>query len=195
MCVGTSGLLPAPARDLAAHQRALAAMHCAPNTQRAPFAFTGSARTRQKAGNWENGGHPGARSAQTRRLVQQSCGTGGAMIPKGAFLKVVDNSGAKIAQVIWTRFQTAGVGNLVKVTIKDAKGGKVAKGQLKKAVVVETVKPTRRLNGASFAYLRNSCVLVSDKGAPLGNRIRSMMNYEFLKPRWRRLALLGKRMY
>lgn len=177
------------------------------------------------------------------------------MIPKGAFLRVVDNSGAKIAQVgcllrdvvgpaaqpvllaclelsmplanrggrasapgvgmphhaccpphhaccappsiqvIWTRFQTAGVGNLVKVTVKEAKGGKVAKGQLKKAVVVETKKPTRRLNGSSFAYMRNSCVLVSEKGVPIGNRIRSMLGYEFLRPRWRRLSLLGKRLY
>ncbi len=117
------------------------------------------------------------------------------MIPKGAFLRVVDNSGAKVAQVIWTRFQTAGVGNLVKVAIKEAKGGKVAKGQMKKGVVVETVKPTRRLNGASYGYLRNSCVLVSEKGAPLGNRIRSMLSWEFTKPRWRRLALLGKRLY
>jgi len=26
------------------------------------------------------------------------------MIPKGAFLKVVDNSGGRLCQVIWTRF-------------------------------------------------------------------------------------------
>lgn len=100
-----------------------------------------------------------------------------------------------LPQVIWTRFATAGVGNMVKLAIKETKGGKVLKGQMKKAVVVETVKPTRRLNGATFAYHHNSAVLVSEKGAPLGNRIRSMLSYEFLKPRWRRLALLGKRMY
>lgn len=63
------------------------------------------------------------------------------MIPKGAFLKVVDNSGAKLAQVIGTYGHTPGwsvVGDVVKVAVKEARGEKVAKGTLKKAVVVET---------------------------------------------------------
>ncbi|WIA30094.1 hypothetical protein OEZ86_000189 [Tetradesmus obliquus] len=68
------------------------------------------------------------------------------MLPKGAFLKIIDNSGARLGQIIWTRFGTAGAGNVVKVAIKEAKGGKVTKGQMKKAVVVETKYPTRRPN-------------------------------------------------
>ena len=119
----------------------------------------------------------------------------GVGFPKGAFLRVVDNSGARLVQVIGTRFGTAGVGSVVKVAVKEAKGGKVAKGQLKKAVVVETVACTRRPNGATFSFLHNSCVLVSDKGNPLGNRIRSLLTYEFIKPRWKKIAALGKRLY
>jgi large subunit ribosomal protein L14 len=81
------------------------------------------------------------------------------------------------------------------VAVKEAKGGKVAKGQMKKAVVVETKAPTRRPNGAHYQYLRNTCVLLSDKGNPLGNRVRSMLAYEFARPRWRKVGMLGKRLF
>jgi large subunit ribosomal protein L14 len=87
------------------------------------------------------------------------------------------------------------VGNVVKVAVKEAKGGKVAKGQMKKAVVVEAKYPTRRKNGSHYQYLRNSCVLVSDKGNPLGNRVRSLLAYEFLKPRWKKISALGPRLF
>uniref|UniRef100_A0A7S0RZ61 Ribosomal protein L14 n=1 Tax=Chlamydomonas leiostraca TaxID=1034604 RepID=A0A7S0RZ61_9CHLO len=120
------------------------------------------------------------------------------MIPKGAFLKVVDNSGAKLAQVIGSYGhigQFAGIGNVVKVAIKEAKGDKVPAGTMKKAVIVETKYPTHRKNGSHFQYMRNSCVLLSDKGTPVGNRIRSLLSYEFFKPRWKRLSVLGKRMF
>jgi large subunit ribosomal protein L14 len=117
------------------------------------------------------------------------------MLPKGAFLRIVDNSGAKLGQIIWTRFGTAGVGNVVKLAIKEAKGGKVSKGQMKKAIVVETKTPTRRPNGAHYQSLRNTAVLVSDKGNPLGNRVRSLLGYEFNRPRWKRISLLSKRLF
>lgn len=117
------------------------------------------------------------------------------MIPKGAFLRVVDNSGARLGQVIWTRFSAAKLGSVVKVAIKEAKGGKVAAGQMKKAVIVETKAATHRPNGAHFQFLRNSCVLLNEKGAPIGNRMRSLLTYEFAKPRWKRLAALGRRLY
>lgn len=124
-----------------------------------------------------------------------SCPLRIAMIPKGAFLKVADNSGAKLVQVIKTRFQYAGIGDVVKVTIKDARGGKVNQGQIKKAVILEARKQTQRKNGSSFHFMRNACLLVSDKGAPLGNRVRSLLTYEFIKPRWKRLSALCRRVF
>eukprot|EP00798_Chlamydomonas_sp_ICE-L_P010235 gene10235-8152_t len=120
------------------------------------------------------------------------------MIPKGAFLKVVDNSGARLAQVIGLYGQTgqmAGIGDVVKVTVKEAKGEKITKGQMKKAVIIEAKKETHRLNGSFIQYMRNTCVLLSDKGAPLGNRIKSQLPYEFNKPRWKRISMLSKRLF
>lgn len=120
------------------------------------------------------------------------------MIPKGAFLRVVDNSGGKLAQVIGMYGhigQFAGVGNVVKVTLKEAKGEKVAKGTMKRAVIVEQKYPVHRKNGSHVQYTRNACVLLSDKGTPIGSRIRSMLPYEFIKPRWKRLSMLASRFF
>lgn len=91
--------------------------------------------------------------------------------------------------------QFAGVGNVVKVAIKEAKGEKAPSGTMKKAVVVETKYPTHRKNGSHLQYLRNACVLLSEKGTPVGNRIRSLLPYEFCKPRWKKVASLGRRMF
>mmetsp|Transcript_1043 Transcript_1043/g.1707 ORF Transcript_1043/g.1707 Transcript_1043/m.1707 type:complete len:121 (+) Transcript_1043:96-458(+) len=120
------------------------------------------------------------------------------MIPKGAFLRVVDNSGAKMVQVIGMYGhigQYAGIGNVVKVAIKESKGEKVAKGEMKKAVVVETRYPTHRANGSFVQYGRNACVLLSEKGTPIGGAVRAMLSWEFGKPRWKRLSVLGGRMF
>ena len=120
------------------------------------------------------------------------------MIPRGCFLRVIDNSGAKLAQVIGfygQQGQYGYVGDVVKVAIKDAKGEKVRSGTMKKAVITETKYPTHRQNGSHVQYLRNSCVLLSEKGAPLGNRIKGCLPYEFNKPRWRKIGLLSKRLY
>lgn len=87
------------------------------------------------------------------------------------------------------------IGNVVKVAIKESKGEKAPSGTTKKAVIVETKYPTHRKNGSHIQYMRNACVLLTDKGTPVGNRIRSLLSYEFFKPRWKRLSVLGKRMF
>ena len=120
------------------------------------------------------------------------------MIPRYAFLKVVDNSGGKLAKVIGLYGQSGsfvGIGDVVKVAIKEAKGTKVTPGTLKKAVITETKYPTKRKNGAQFQFLRNTCVLLSEKGTPIGNRVKSLLTYEFIKPRWKRMTMLSPRLF
>jgi ribosomal protein L14 len=84
---------------------------------------------------------------------------------------------------------------VVKVAVKESKGEKVPKGSMKKAVVVETRYPTRRKNGSTLQYLRNACVLLSEKGTPVGSTVKSILGYEFNKPRWKRLSMLGQRLF
>lgn len=120
------------------------------------------------------------------------------MIPRQCILKVVDNSGAKLAQVIGFYGHSGGyasVGDVVKVVVKDARGEKVTAGDMKKAIVVEQKFPVHRKNGSYVQYLRNSCVLLTDKGQPIGNRIKALLPFEFAKPRHAKLKSLGKRLF
>ncbi|KAG2430632.1 hypothetical protein HXX76_010150 [Chlamydomonas incerta] len=120
------------------------------------------------------------------------------MIPKYSFLKVVDNSGAKIAQVIGFYGHQGGfasIGDVVKVVVKEARGEKTTAGVMRKAVVVEQKYPFHRQNGSHVQYLRNAAVLLSEKGQPIGNKVRSMLGVEFNKPRWAKLRSLSKRLF
>jgi large subunit ribosomal protein L14 len=78
----------------------------------------------------------------------------------------------------------ASIGDVVKVVVKEARGEKVSPGDMRKAVIVEQKYPFQRKNGSHVQYLRNAAVLLSEKGQPIGNRIRSMLSVEFVKPRW-----------
>ncbi|KAG2492728.1 hypothetical protein HYH03_008894 [Edaphochlamys debaryana] len=120
------------------------------------------------------------------------------MIPKYSFLKVVDNSGAKLAQVIGFYGHQGGfasVGDVVKVVVKEARGEKITAGVMRKAVVVEQKYPVFRLNGSHVQYMRNSAALLSEKGQPVGNRVKSLLSVEFQKPRWAKLRSIAKRLY
>ncbi len=77
------------------------------------------------------------------------------MIPRGCFLKVIDNSGARLAQVIGfygQQGQYGFVGDVVKVAVKDAKGEKVQAGTTKKAVITGAC-PVPML----IAWMRKRC--------------------------------------
>ena len=65
------------------------------------------------------------------------------MIPRGCLMRVIDNSGARLAEVIGfygQQGQYGYVGDVVKVAIKDAKGEKVQAGTTKKAVITGALK-------------------------------------------------------
>ncbi len=78
------------------------------------------------------------------------------MIQQESRLKVADNTGAKelltIRVVGGSGRRYAGLGDVIVATVKDAiPGGNVKKGEVVKAVVVRTVKKTRRADGS---YMR-----------------------------------------
>src|SRR5687767_15415312 len=79
------------------------------------------------------------------------------MIQQESMVKVADNSGAKRALVIrvlgGTRRRYAGLGDLVVIAVKDAlPNGTVKKSEVAKAVVVRTVKETRRKDGSYIRF-------------------------------------------
>lgn len=97
------------------------------------------------------------------------------MIQKQTYLVVADNSGAKELQCIHvigsTRKRFAGLGELIKCTVKKAiPGGTVKKSEVVDALVVRTTKEYRREDGSYIRFGDNAAVVVKD-GELVGTRI------------------------
>jgi large subunit ribosomal protein L14 len=98
------------------------------------------------------------------------------MIQMQTVLTVADNSGAKRVQCIkvlgGSKRRYAGVGDVIKVSVKDAiPRGKVKKGEVYNAVVVRTRKGVRRGDGSLIRFDGNAAVLLNNKLEPIGTRI------------------------
>ncbi len=98
------------------------------------------------------------------------------MIQVQTNLEVADNSGARRVQCIrvlgGTKRKTAGVGDVIVVSVKEAiPRGRVAKGDIHRAVIVRTAKEIHRSDGTSIRFDRNAAVLITPQGEPIGTRI------------------------
>ena len=98
------------------------------------------------------------------------------MIQMQTNLSVADNSGAKRVQCIkvlgGSHRRYAGIGDVIKVTVKDAiPRGKVKKGDVFNAVVVRTTKGVRRPDGSLIRFDGNAAVLLNNQLQPIGTRI------------------------
>jgi large subunit ribosomal protein L14 len=118
------------------------------------------------------------------------------MIQQESVVKVADNSGAKRALVIrvlgGTRRRYAGLGDKVVVAVKDAlPNGTVKKSEVAKAVVVRTVKETRRKDGSYIRFDENAVVIIDDKGEPRGTRIFGPVARELREKRYMKIVSLA----
>ncbi len=98
------------------------------------------------------------------------------MIQMQTVLDAADNSGARRIQCIkvlgGSKRRYAGVGDVIKVTVKDAiPRGKVKKGEIYNAVVVRTRKGVRRKDGSLIRFDGNAAVLLNARLEPIGTRI------------------------
>ncbi len=98
------------------------------------------------------------------------------MIQNETRLRVADNSGARSLLTIrvlgGSRRRSAGIGDVVVATVKEATpGGAVKKGDIVRAVVVRTKKETRRGDGSYIRFGENAGVVINPDGAPRGTRI------------------------
>ena len=113
------------------------------------------------------------------------------MIQQESRLKVADNTGAKELLTIrvlgGSHRRYAGLGDIIVATVKDAiPGGNVKKGDVVKAVVVRTVKETRRPDGSYIKFDENAAVILKNDGDPRGTRIfgpvgRELRDRKFMK--------------
>ena len=118
------------------------------------------------------------------------------MIQQESYLVAADNSGARVVQVIRvagaTHRRYAHVGDVIKVTIKDAiPRGKVTKGEVHKAVIVRTAKEIRRPDGTSIRFDRNAAVLINPQGEPIGTRIFGPVTRELRAKQYMKIISLA----
>jgi|TARA_Y100000814_G_scaffold209265_1_gene154974 large subunit ribosomal protein L14 len=118
------------------------------------------------------------------------------MIQMQTNLDVADNSGARRVQCIkvlgGSKRKTAGVGDLVVVTVKDAiPRGRVKKGEVHRAVIVRTAKEIRRDDGSAIRFDGNAAVLVSPQGEPIGTRIFGPVTRELRSKRYMKIISLA----
>ena len=93
------------------------------------------------------------------------------MIQQESRLKVADNTGAKELLTIrvlgGSGRRYAGLGDTIVATVKDAiPGGNVKKGDVVKAVIVRTVKETRRPDGSYIKFDENAAVILQERRRP-----------------------------
>jgi large subunit ribosomal protein L14 len=98
------------------------------------------------------------------------------MIQMRSSLDVADNSGARRVMCIkvlgGTRRRYAGIGDVIKVSVKEAiPRGKVKKGEVLNAVIVRTKKGVRRSDGSSIRFDENAVVLLNAQLQPIGTRV------------------------
>ena len=98
------------------------------------------------------------------------------MIQQQTVLNVGDNTGAKKIMCIrvlggsYRRY--ANIGDVIVAAVKDATpGGVVQNGQVVMAVVVRSVKGTRRADGSYIRFDENAAVVIKDDKSPVGTRI------------------------
>ena len=113
------------------------------------------------------------------------------MLQQESRVKVADNTGAKELLTIrvlgGSGRRYAGLGDVIVATVKDAiPGGNVKKGDVVRAVIVRTVKQTRRADGSYIKFDENAAVILKNDGDPRGTRIfgpvgRELRDKKFMK--------------
>ena len=118
------------------------------------------------------------------------------MIQTETMLNIADNSGARRVQCIkvlgGSRRRYAGIGDIVKVAVKEAiPRGRVRKGQVMNAVVVRTRKGVRRPDGSLIRFDENAAVLLNQQNQPVGTRIFGPITRELRTEHFMRIVSLA----
>ena len=114
-------------------------------------------------------------------------------LPQGARLNCVDNSGAKLIEIVTVlnykgvhrRSPSAGVGDMIVASVK--KGNPEMRRQLVRAVVVRCRRAFRRSDGTMVQFEDNAAVLTNEQGETKGSSIKGPVCREAAE-RWPRIA-------
>ena len=112
----------------------------------------------------------------------------------GSYLVCADNSGAKLLKIISVkgykgvrgRIPKAGVGDLVKVSVKE--GDVKVRKQVFTALIIRQKKEYRRKEGIRIKFEDNAAILMTDEGEPKGTSIKGPVAREAVE----RFSPVGK---
>lgn len=118
------------------------------------------------------------------------------MIQTESRLDVADNTGAREVMCIkvlgGSKRRYAQIGDLIKVTVKDAAPrGRAKKGDIYTAVVVRTAKGVRRPDGSLIKFDGNAAVLLNAKLEPIGTRIFGPVTRELRTDKFMKIVSLA----
>lgn len=118
------------------------------------------------------------------------------MIQMQSMMSVADNSGAKRVMCIkvlgGSERRYAGIGDIVKITIKEAlPNSRVKKGDVYDAVIVRTRSGVRRPDGSLIRFDKNSAVLLNASHQPIGTRIFGPVTRELRSEKFMRIISLA----
>ncbi|MCI0653176.1 MAG: 50S ribosomal protein L14 [Methylococcaceae bacterium] len=118
------------------------------------------------------------------------------MIQMQTSLDVADNSGARKVMCIkvlgGSHRRYAGIGDIIKVSVKDAiPRGRVKKGEVYNAVVVRTRKGVRRPDGSLLRFDGNAAVILNAQLQPIGTRIFGPVTRELRTERFMKIISLA----
>ena len=116
------------------------------------------------------------------------------MIQDRSFLRLADNSGAKLVQCIKV-YKTSKdeVGSIVLVSVKQIRSqSKLKKGDLYKAIIVRLNNMTSRKNGNYIRCSENAVVLLNSKNEFYGTRLIGPITNELRKKKLAKILSLTK---
>ena len=118
------------------------------------------------------------------------------MLQQESRVKVADNSGAKELLTIrvlgGSTRRYAGIGDTIVASVKDAiPGANVKKGEVVRAVIVRTVKETRRADGSYIKCDENAAVIIKADGEPRGTRIFGPIGRELREKKFMKIISLA----
>jgi large subunit ribosomal protein L14 len=122
------------------------------------------------------------------------------MIQVGSRLKVADNSGAKLLEVIGipgaSRIRFARIGDIVTVAIKGASStGTVKDHTMMKAVIVRTRKEIRRKDGSYIRFDDNAAVVIDKAKNMIGTRVFGPIAKEIRDKGYLKIISLAKEVW
>ena len=119
------------------------------------------------------------------------------MIQTRSMLKVADNTGAKLVQVIkvlgGTRRRYGQIGDIIIASVQIAEPRKnVKKKDIVKVLIVRQRKPTRRSDGTYVRFDDNAVVLVDDKREPIATRVFGPLPRELKEKGFEKLITMAE---